>query len=173
MSARLQGVKSQQIARPGLRPIRAAPKDNAPHPHTIRPPLTQTPTNATSAPFIVLVDDEAVFADLMGTLLEHALGVPTRIFHDPRQALEAISGTTPALVIADYRMPGLDGFDFIREVGTRCPGVPAILVTGNLLENETIARRKPPSLLNVLFKPLSWRDIAAVIREHDLLPSAA
>lgn len=135
--------------------------------------MTQPSTQATASPFIVLVDDEAVFADLMGTLLEHALGVQTRIFHDPREALAAIGGTTPTLVIADYRMPGLDGFDFIREIGARCPGVPTILVTGNLLENETIARRKSPSLLNVLFKPLSWREIAAVIREHQLLPSAA
>lgn len=106
----------------------------------------------------------------MGALLEHGLGVKARIYNDPVAALEGLSEGSPTLVISDYRMPGLDGFDFLREVARRLPDVPSIMVTGNALDAETIARRKPPSLLGVLFKPLSWRDIAAIMRKHALLP---
>lgn len=120
---------------------------------------------------IFLVDDEKPFTDLMGTLLEQGLGVKTLVYNDPKQALQGLSGTQgPTVIISDYRMPGLDGFDFLREVANRRPDVPSILVTGNALDAETIARRKPARLLGVLFKPLSWRDIAALMRRHALLP---
>lgn len=127
-------------------------------------------TQSRPEPVILLVDDEKPFTDLMGTLLEQGLGVKTQVYNDPVAALEGLATTQPTIVISDYRMPGLDGFDFLREVAARCPGVPSILVTGNALDNETIARRKPASLLGVLFKPLSWRDIAGVLRQHALLP---
>lgn len=119
---------------------------------------------------ILLVDDEKPFTDLMGALLEHGLGVKTQVYNDPVAALDGLATIQPTLVISDYRMPGLDGFDFLREVAARCPGLPSILVTGNALDTETIARRKPASLLGVLFKPLSWRDIAGIMRKHALLP---
>lgn len=133
----------------------------------------QPPSSTVSTrpePVILLVDDEKPFTDLMGALLEHGLGVKTRVFNDPVAALEGISAEQPTLVISDYRMPGLDGFEFLREVATRCPAVPSIMVTGNALDAETIARRRPASLLGVLFKPLSWRDIAGIMRQHALLP---
>lgn len=129
-----------------------------------------SPPGDRTEPVVFLVDDEKPFTDLMGALLEHGLGVKTRIFNDPMAALAGLNAAPPTLVISDYRMPGLDGFDFLREVATRCPGVPSILVTGNALDAETIARRKPAALLGVLFKPLSWRDIAAIMRKHALLP---
>lgn len=119
---------------------------------------------------ILLVDDEKPFTDLMGSLLEHGLGARLSVHNDPVDALKALDATRPTVIISDYRMPGLDGFDFLHEAAARHPDVPSILVTGNALDHETIARRKPPRLLQVLFKPLSWRDIAAVMRQHALLP---
>ena len=118
---------------------------------------------------ILLVDDEKAFTDLMGALLEHGLGMRAHIFNDPRAALAGLAEVKPTLVISDYRMPGLDGFDFLHEVAQRCPELPSIMITGNALDAETIARRRPERLLGVLYKPLSWRDIAAMLRKHALL----
>lgn len=123
-------------------------------------------------PVILLVDDEKPFTDLMGALLEHGLGVKTHVFNDPVAALAGLAEARPTLIISDLRMPGLDGFDFLREAATRFPTLPSILVTGNALDAETIARRRPASLLGVLFKPISWRDIAGIMRKHGLLPEA-
>jgi len=131
----------------------------------IPPSQTATPPD----PVVLLVDDEKPFTDLMGTLLEQGLGVRTHVFNDPAEALEKLAEVRPTFVISDYRMPGLDGFDFLREVAARCPGLPSILVTGNALDAETIARRMPATLLGVLFKPLSWRDIAGIMRRNALL----
>jgi len=118
----------------------------------------------------MLVDDEKAFTDLMGALLDHALGMKTFVFNDPYAALAVIDTLQPTVVISDYRMPGLDGFDFLHEVARRRPDVPSIMVTGNALDAETIARRRPATMLGVLFKPLSWRDIAAMLRQHSLIP---
>lgn len=121
-------------------------------------------------PDIVLVDDEKPFTDLMAPLLEHGLGVKPRIFNCPLAALAGLDASRPTVVVTDYKMPGLDGFDFLREVEARHPGVPTIMITGNHLDAHTIATRKPASLLGVLFKPLSWRDIAGVLRRNSLIP---
>ncbi len=127
-------------------------------------------TQSPQEPVIVLVDDEKPFTDLMGALLEQGLGVKTVVFNDPLAALEGMGAHHPTLVVSDYRMPHLDGFDFLKEVAARFPGLPSILVTGNQLDEATIAQRKPASLISVLFKPLSWRDIAGVMRRNALLP---
>jgi CheY-like chemotaxis protein len=122
------------------------------------------------APVIVLVDDEGTFADIMGTLLEQGLGVKTLVFHSPVAALDALEETHPAVVISDYKMPRIDGFSFLRELSRRHPGIPALMLTGNLLDDATIAANRTPSLLGVLLKPLSWREIAGVLRQHALVP---
>jgi CheY-like chemotaxis protein len=91
--------------------------------------LSTTDPTATLEPVIVLVDDEKPFTDLMGALLEQGLGVKTVVFNDPVAALESMSSHHPTLVISDYRMPRLDGFDF-KAVAAR-HRAPSILITGN------------------------------------------
>lgn len=118
-----------------------------------------------------LVDDEPSFTELMGSLLEQGTGLPVRTFTSPLQALEALTAANPSVIITDLVMPRMNGFEFMREVSKLHPDVPCILITGNHLDSESIERIRVPRLVGVLFKPLSWRAIAALIREH--VPAAA
>ena len=83
-------------------------------------------------PVIVIVDDRPTNRDILSKLAasldEHTV---VQAFENPHLALEWLSDNTPDLIITDYKMPAMDGAEFIREVRTRplCSDVPVIVVT--------------------------------------------
>lgn len=115
---------------------------------------------------IFLVDDEPEFTSLMSTLLEHGLSVTVLAFNDPVVALEALAQSAPSFLVSDLIMPRMNGLEFLGEVARRRPDLPCLLVTGNALDPLRVERSHIPSLLQVLYKPVSWRDIAAVYHQR-------
>ncbi|HEX8402174.1 MAG TPA: response regulator [Allosphingosinicella sp.] len=64
------------------------------------------------------------------------------------------------LLITDYAMPLVSGADLIRRARDKCPGLPAIIITG-YAELESIARR--PEDVQVLAKPFTPIQLEAAI----------
>jgi CheY-like chemotaxis protein len=121
---------------------------------------------------VFLVDDEKPFTDLFRTLLEDGLGLRTLAFNDPMAALAALDAANapePTLVISDLLMPKMNGFEFLQELARRRPGVPSILVTGSNPDACFVRANQPPDFLGLIHKPVSWRDVAALLREHELV----
>lgn len=63
------------------------------------------------------------------TVLEE-LDYETATASDPVQALEMFSKESFDLVITDYKMPHMDGCQFIQQLRARQPGIPIILISG-------------------------------------------
>jgi DNA-binding NtrC family response regulator len=126
---------------------------------------------------VFLVDDEKPFTDLFRTLLEDGLGLRTIAFNDPMSALAALDATgdnggpslEPTLVISDLLMPKMNGFEFLQEFSRRRPGVPSIVVTGSNPDVRFVQANQPENFIGLIHKPVSWRDIAALLREHELV----
>ena len=67
-------------------------------------------TQASSgAPRVLVVDDEAMLADLLSQALRHE-GWETATAKDGLDALAKASSFRPDVVILDVQMPGMDGF---------------------------------------------------------------
>ena len=114
---------------------------------------------------IVIVDDEKSYVDLLSAMLTEHLGCPVFSFTRPREALSAIPGLEVGVVVTDYHMPQLNGFEFIREAAALLPGVPFILITGHShLIDHTLAPDGP--LRSILPKPFRWRTLANEIAIH-------
>ena len=80
---------------------------------------------------IVVVDDMEIALDLMKTFMNRAGFQNINIYDSPLKALHDIEqGLCPGLIITDYRMPGLNGIQFLDAVSTVFPGVPAIIISG-------------------------------------------
>jgi diguanylate cyclase (GGDEF)-like protein/PAS domain S-box-containing protein len=83
-------------------------------------------------PLIVILDDRVtnrnIFARLAASIED---GVDVETYGDPVSALEALAGRTPDLVITDFKMPHMDGAEFIRRFRERedCADVPVIVLT--------------------------------------------
>jgi CheY-like chemotaxis protein len=81
---------------------------------------------------IVIVDDRItnrnIFAKLATSIEE---GVAVRAFGDPVEALDWLKDNTPDLVVTDYKMPNLDGAEFVRRFRQlpECADVPAVVIT--------------------------------------------
>ncbi|PAW86680.1 MAG: hypothetical protein B9S33_07505 [Pedosphaera sp. Tous-C6FEB] len=89
------------------------------------------PAAAHATPLIYVVDDEPVSADIVSELLQLE-GYRTRVFHDSRVAAEALSNasTKPDMLLADYRMSGLNGLQLIARGKSEIRGLKTILLSG-------------------------------------------
>ena len=83
-------------------------------------------------PLIAVIDDRVTNRSIL-TKLATSLGedVTVRAFGDPKAALEWAADHCPDLVITDYKMPKLDGAEFVRHFRKLplCFDVPVVVVT--------------------------------------------
>ncbi|MFZ5751390.1 MAG: sigma-54-dependent transcriptional regulator [Pseudomonadota bacterium] len=82
-----------------------------------------------TAPVFVVDDDAdhlAALCDLIG-----AGGHRARAFAGAAEALAATTTETPAAVLTDLRMPGMDGFALVEALRTADPDLPVIVLTGH------------------------------------------
>ena len=91
----------------------------------------------TDRPRILIVDDEASIRDLLAKTLALAeYDVDTAA--DGRSALERLRLYHYDLLIADLKMPGIDGLAVIREAKRLNTGLPVIIITGYSTESAAI-----------------------------------
>lgn len=82
--------------------------------------------------YVLILDDQSTGLKLLTQILlnmDKTLAIHG--FTDPFKALEAANLRKPALVVSDYRMPTMDGEDFIRRFRKLpdCDDIPLIIVT--------------------------------------------
>ena len=93
-----------------------------------RPPMTET---------ILLVEDDAAVAHQYAEVLRDA---GHRVEHvvDGRQALDRLTDTSHALVVLDIGLPGMNGFDVVRELRYRRLRAPVLMVSGRDREIDRV-----------------------------------
>jgi excisionase family DNA binding protein len=90
-----------------------------------------------SRPRILVVDDEASIRDLLAKTLALA-EYEVDVSPDGRSALDRLRMYPYDLLIADLKMPGLDGLTLIREGKRLKPDLPVIIITGFSTESSAI-----------------------------------
>lgn len=78
---------------------------------------------------IAVIDDEPLAAARLGENLAGE-GFPIDMFHDGESFLESFRCSPHDLVITDMKLPGVDGFEILRQVKTRCRDTEVVVVTG-------------------------------------------
>ena len=86
-------------------------------------------TNANSKARILVVDDDTGARDGLAALLRTE-GYEVVTAADGSTALAALQRTPCDLLMADLKMPGMDGLTLIREARKRSPALPVVIVTG-------------------------------------------
>jgi two-component system, NtrC family, nitrogen regulation response regulator NtrX len=79
---------------------------------------------------ILVVDDVAAMAEQYAYDLRRLGGFHTRTAASGREALAALVEETVDCVILDLEMPGMDGFEVLRQMSERSIDVPVIVYTG-------------------------------------------
>jgi excisionase family DNA binding protein len=115
-----------QRPRGGSRPAPAAASASAPR-----------PAAANARPRVLVVDDEASIRDLLAKTLALA-EYDVDVSPDGRSALERMRLYPYDLLIADLKMPGMDGLTVIREAKRYKADLPVIIITGFSTEASAI-----------------------------------
>jgi EAL domain-containing protein (putative c-di-GMP-specific phosphodiesterase class I) len=120
----------------------------------------------------MVVEDQAVQRKIAVRILQ-SLGVAE--VSEAQSGCDALSqmaarDTGPDVVISDIRMPGMDGIEFLRELGEQRPTTSVILASG--LEStligaaEAVARAEGLDVLGTLEKPLTPEKLGGVLRRY-------
>ena len=105
-------------------------------PRADRPPLPSMPARSTRQRVLV-VDDEASIRDLLSKTLALAeYDVDTA--PDGTAALDRLRSVDYDLLIADLKMPGMDGLTLIRQAKRMKADLPVIIITGFSTESSAI-----------------------------------
>jgi excisionase family DNA binding protein len=100
-------------------------------------PRSAESTRGTERPRVLVVDDEASIRELLSKTLALAeYEVDTA--PDGRTAIERLRLGHYDLLIADLKMPGLDGLSLIREAKRLNAELPVIIITGFSTESSAI-----------------------------------
>ena len=116
-----------QRPRGGSRAAGAAPAVAAP----------ARPAAGNARPRVLVVDDEASIRDLLSKTLALA-EYDVDVAPDGRSALERMRMYPYDLLIADLKMPGMDGLTVIREAKRYKGDLPVIIITGFSTESSAI-----------------------------------
>ena len=113
------------------------PRGNARPSSAIPGPAPSSKGSGTQRPRILVVDDESSIRDLLAKTLALAeYDVDTA--PDGRSALERLRLYPYDLLIADLKMPGIDGLNVIREAKRLKADLPVIIITGYSTETAAI-----------------------------------
>jgi diguanylate cyclase (GGDEF)-like protein len=88
---------------------------------------------------VLVVDDDPFIARLLEIELR-AVGYEVLLASDGQQALDAVAGSIPDLVLADVMMPNMDGFELTRRLrqDSRTATVSVILLTARGLSADKL-----------------------------------
>jgi CheY-like chemotaxis protein len=124
---------------------------------------------------ILVVDDEPDVADLFRQQFRRETRQGTYVMHfaDSGEAAldRLVGGIEPQLIVilSDINMPGMDGLALLREIKTRRPGLPVMMVTA-YGDEERRRLASEYGAVEFITKPVDFDFLKGQLRQ---LPSAA
>ena len=120
---------------------------------------------------LLLIDDQKDINLSLKEAIEPG-GHECVMYNNPRKAIEKLKQDNFDAIITDYKMPGMNGIDVLKEAQQQKPGLPVIILTGfadtdNAIEavnHGAYAFMRKPIDLKTFFKKLE--DIETKIYHH-------
>jgi len=104
---------------------------------------------------VLIVDDDESLLDLMDHVVKKE-GFRTDRAMDGVEALRKVEALQPDLIVLDFMLPGMGGYEAARELQARgCGSIPIVVVTGRTLDMRSIDEiKKEPNVREFLQKPV-------------------
>lgn len=118
-----------------------------------------------AAKLILLVDDDESLLDLMDHVVKKE-GFRTDRAVDGLEALSKVTALHPDLIVLDFMLPSMGGYEALRELQARgCGDIPIVIVTGRLMNEQSIeAVRREPNVKEFMQKPIRPAALVAALR---------
>src|SRR6187402_1287661 len=111
---------------------------------------------------VLVIDDEEVMRDILGTLLERE-GYSVRLASGGHEGLELAKSLPFDAVIVDVMMPGIDGMQVLDELKKHDDDLPVLMVTAYASMESAIAAMKKGAF-DYITKPFKNDEVLVVLR---------
>ncbi|MFZ5905992.1 MAG: response regulator [Nitrospirota bacterium] len=111
---------------------------------------------------VLLVDDEVEFVSALAERLR-LRGYDTEAVSRAEKALSIIREEPPDVILLDFRMPGMDGLEALKQIKNISPSIEIIMLTG-LEDSRSIEEAKKSGAPEYIMKPA---DINELIEKID------
>lgn len=81
-------------------------------------------------PSVFVIDDQPAVRDALGEMLS-VFGYNVQTFASADAFLQSASDQRSGCIVADVRMPGIDGIELVRELSRRGIALPVVLISGH------------------------------------------
>lgn len=111
---------------------------------------------------VSIVDDDPDIILLFHDVLKSLAGITIFTFTDPILALEhfQVNEYAYVLVISDFKMPGLNGMEFLKKIKDSNRFVRTILMTAFQIEDKVFSEYTKKKIINAaLQKPIGIHDL--------------
>jgi two-component system, LuxR family, response regulator FixJ len=83
-----------------------------------------------NTPMVFVIDDQEAVRQALGEMLK-VFGYTVETFASADAFLEQLSEPRAGCIVADVRMPGMDGIELVRELARRNIHLPIVLISGH------------------------------------------
>lgn len=118
---------------------------------------------AGAGPRVLFVDDEPELVELECRVLSR-MGFRVTGCHEPRCALDVLRAHPQEfdVVVTDVAMPGMSGFDLVREIRALDPNLPIVMISGYVTPRDEEAARKL-GVCALLLKPSTAEELGQAV----------
>lgn len=113
---------------------------------------------------ILIVDDQPGIVLLLKEILESD-GYEVTTASTGKEALQAIRNHTFDLIILDYRLPIVNGFEIVKQLQKEKQTVPIIMMSG-LPEKISSKIKEYKQIVAMLAKPFNITEVSDLVREN-------
>jgi DNA-binding NtrC family response regulator len=134
---------------------------------TSRDNITATATDGEHDNILVLDDEPDITTVITTSLTKNGFNVCG--FTNPFLALEhfQMSFKGYSIILSDIRMPGMNGFEFVKKSREIKPEVKVLLMTAFDINTNIVSEELLSTKVNGLIqKPVSSKELNSIIRKH-------
>lgn len=115
---------------------------------------------------ILIVDDEEHVLNALRRLLSHAAReIKVDLFSAPEEALNKARHTPYDLALSDYRMPGMNGVQFLKAFRTIQPNAARLILSGHADLNGLIGAINDAGISRFIAKPWNDEELVSTIMQ--------
>lgn len=117
---------------------------------------------------ILVVDDEFDIVNLIKQALQKQ-GFTTYAFTDPLLALEHLKTNSESygLVLADVRMPAMNGFELVKKIKSMHPTIKLLLMSAFEFNDRDLSKvLNSIKIDGYIQKPVSTKQLISIIEKH-------
>lgn len=111
---------------------------------------------------ILIVEDDIDIGEALSAILVEELGLRPLVVTSGLQALQVLTTLMPSLILLDYQLPDMTGFEFHERIHYRgeLACIPTVLISANLPPAFELKKRH----LHGLAKPFNIDDMVNVVQ---------